>query len=102
MTSGLLLWPRLHAPGANAYACTPGSCRVRGTAFYRAGQKPGAGPGLDQAWDSLRDRYDEQFFRMWRSPVSERRGFCAGGNQLWQIVFFKDGKTGGYAAENIR
>jgi hypothetical protein len=29
-------------------------------------------------------------------------GFRAGGNQLWQIVFSKDGVTGGYSAANIR
>ena len=58
---------------------------------------------FEQAWDSLSDRYDEQFFRMWRYYLLAcAGGFRAGGNQLWQIVFSKDGVTGGYSADHIR
>jgi len=58
---------------------------------------------FEQAWDSLSDRYDERFFRMWRYYLLAcAGGFRAGGNQLWQIVFSKDGVAGGYSADHIR
>ena len=58
---------------------------------------------FEQAWDTLSDRYDEQFFRIWRYYLlASAGGFRAGGNQLWQIVFSKDGVAGGYSAANIR
>jgi cyclopropane-fatty-acyl-phospholipid synthase len=54
-------------------------------------------------WDSLQENYNERFFRMWRYYLLAcAGGFRAGGNQLWQIVFSKDGVAGGYAADNIR
>lgn len=55
------------------------------------------------ALDELKHRYDERFFRMWRYYLLSSAGsFRAGGNLLWQIVFSRDGVTGGYAADNIR
>lgn len=58
---------------------------------------------FERAWDMLCERYDEEFFRMWRYYLLSCAGvFRAGGNQLWQIVFSRDGVPGGYRAENIR
>ena len=58
---------------------------------------------FERAWPTLSDRYGEQFFRMWRYYLlASAGGFRAGGNQLWQIVFSRDGVPGGYSAENIR
>lgn len=55
------------------------------------------------AWDELKHHYDERFFRMWRYYLLSSAGsFHAGGNQLWQIVFSRDGVSGGYLAANIR
>jgi cyclopropane-fatty-acyl-phospholipid synthase len=40
---------------------------------------------------------------MWRYYLlASAGGFRAGGNQLWQIVFAKDGVDGGYRADKIR
>ena len=48
-------------------------------------------------WDSLKDRYDEQFHRMWNFYLLSCAGtFRARRNQLWQIVLSKDGVPGGY------
>ena len=49
-------------------------------------------------WDSLKDRYSERFYRMWKFYLLA----CAGGFrsrniQLWQIVLAKRGVPGGYA-----
>ena len=49
-------------------------------------------------WDSLKERYDERFYRMWKFYLLA----CAGGFrsrniQLWQIVLAKRGVPGGYA-----
>ncbi len=58
---------------------------------------------FERAWPTLKDNYDEQFFRMWRYYLLAcAGGFRAGGNQLWQIVFSKDGVPGGYLADDIR
>jgi cyclopropane-fatty-acyl-phospholipid synthase len=58
---------------------------------------------FENAWPSLQEKYGEQFFRMWRYYLlSSAGGFRAGGNQLWQIVFSRDGVSGGYAADDIR
>jgi len=55
------------------------------------------------AWGSLRERYDERFFRMWRYYLlGSAGGFRARGNQLWQIVFSKNGVPAGYTPEGIR
>ncbi len=54
-------------------------------------------------WEQLKPDYDERFFRMWSYYLLSCAGtFRAGVNQLWQVVFSKDGLTGGYRAENIR
>jgi cyclopropane-fatty-acyl-phospholipid synthase len=58
---------------------------------------------FEKNWDTLKDQYDERFFRMWRYYLLAcAGGFRAGGNQLWQIVFSKNGIPGGYHAKNIR
>lgn len=47
---------------------------------------------FESAWDSLCDRYDERFFRMWRYYLSCCAGsFRARQNQLWQILLVKGG-----------
>ena len=47
---------------------------------------------FESAWDSLQDRYDERFFRMWRYYLSCCAGsFRARENQLWQVLLVKDG-----------
>jgi cyclopropane-fatty-acyl-phospholipid synthase len=57
---------------------------------------------FDSKWDSIKsDKYDERFYRMWKYYLL----MCAGSfrsrkNQLWQIVFSKNGVRGGY--ESIR
>ena len=44
-----------------------------------------------------------RFFRMWGYYLLSCAGtFRASINQLWQVVFSKDGLKGGYQAENIR
>jgi len=58
---------------------------------------------FEQAWDTLSERYDQAFFLMWRYYLMASAGaFRAGGNQLWQIVFSKDGVSGGYTPGDIR
>ena len=40
---------------------------------------------------------------MWRYYLlASAGGFRAGGNQLWQIVFSRDGVADGYAPDGIR
>ncbi len=47
---------------------------------------------FESAWDFLRERYDERFFRMWRYYLSCCAGsFRARHNQLWQVLLVKDG-----------
>jgi len=49
------------------------------------------------AWDSLKGRYGETFFRMWKYFLLSSAGaFRARSNQLWQIVLSKKGMPGGY------
>ena len=58
---------------------------------------------FERAWGELRADYGERFFRMWRYYLlSCAGGFRAGGNQLWQIVFSRDGAPGGYLPKGIR
>ena len=58
---------------------------------------------FEAAWPELSQRYDERFFRMWRYYLLAcAGGFRAGGNQLWQIVFSRDGLPNGYTVANIR
>jgi len=48
-------------------------------------------------WDSLREKYGETFFRMWKYFLLSSAGaFRARSNQLWQIVLSKRGVLGGY------
>ncbi|MBI3258307.1 MAG: cyclopropane fatty acyl phospholipid synthase [Ignavibacteriae bacterium] len=48
-------------------------------------------------WDKLKDKYDEKFFRMWKYYLLMCAGaFRARRNQLWQMVFSKNGVQGGY------
>lgn len=48
-------------------------------------------------WDKLKSSYDERFYRMWSYYLLSCAGsFRARANQLWQIVFTKDGMKGGY------
>ncbi len=49
------------------------------------------------SWNKIKDSYDNRFYRMWTYYLLS----CAGGfrsrkNQLWQIVFSKNGVPGGY------
>jgi len=49
-------------------------------------------------WSILKDLYDERFYRMWTYYLLSCAGsFRARRNQLWQIVFSRDGLRGGYA-----
>ena len=55
---------------------------------------------FDQHWDSLRDRYSERFYRMWKYYLL----FCAGffrsrRGQVWQIVFSKRARRQGYRSQ---
>ena len=56
---------------------------------------------FENNWDKLKGSYDERFYRMWKYYLLS----CAGSfryrkNQLWQIVFSKNGVEGGY--ESVR
>ncbi|MGI9308810.1 MAG: class I SAM-dependent methyltransferase, partial [Gammaproteobacteria bacterium] len=58
---------------------------------------------FENAWGELCHHYDERFFRMWRYYLLAcAGGFRAGGNQLWQVVFSRDGIKDGYQAHSIR
>lgn len=48
-------------------------------------------------WDTIKHQYDDRFFRMWKYYLLSCAGaFRARGNQLWQVVFSKNGVPGGY------
>lgn len=48
-------------------------------------------------WESLKDQYDEKFFRLWNYYLlSCAGGFRARSMQLWQIVLSPNGVMGGY------
>jgi cyclopropane-fatty-acyl-phospholipid synthase len=48
-------------------------------------------------WDQIKDGYDERFYRMWAYYLLSCAGsFRARRNQLWQVVFSKQGIRGGY------
>jgi cyclopropane-fatty-acyl-phospholipid synthase len=48
-------------------------------------------------WTSLKDTYDERFYRMWTYFLLSCAGsFRSRRSQLWQIVFSKKGIKGGY------
>jgi cyclopropane-fatty-acyl-phospholipid synthase len=51
-------------------------------------------------WEKLRAHYDDRFYRMWTYYLLSSAGsFRARRNQLWQIVFSKNGVLGGYSSE---
>lgn len=48
-------------------------------------------------WENIKDSYGERFYRMWTYYLlSAAAGFRSGKNQLWQIVYSKNGVPGGY------
>jgi len=48
-------------------------------------------------WDIIKSMYDERFYRMWTYYLLSCAGcFRSRQNQLWQIVFSKEGIRGGY------
>ena len=50
-------------------------------------------------WDTLKEEYDERFYRMWKYYLLSLAGsFRARINQLWQIVLSPEGIPGGYRA----
>jgi cyclopropane-fatty-acyl-phospholipid synthase len=50
-------------------------------------------------WDTLRGRYGDRFYRMWKYYLLSSAGsFRARRNQVWQIVLSKEGIPGGYQA----
>ncbi len=52
-------------------------------------------------WNKIKKDYDEKFYRMWRYYLLSCAGsFRARVNQVWQIVFSKNGVKGGY--EGVR
>jgi len=54
---------------------------------------------FEKAWPSLKRKYDDRFYRMWRFYLLACAGtFRARKNQLWQVVFSKRGILGGYDA----
>lgn len=56
---------------------------------------------FDSHWDKLKSVYDERFYRMWKFYLLTCLAtFRVRTNQLWQIVFSKNGVTEGY--ESIR
>lgn len=54
---------------------------------------------FDAAWSKLGGKYGERFYRMWKYYLLSCAGsFRARQVQLWQIVFSKDGVSGGYTS----
>jgi cyclopropane-fatty-acyl-phospholipid synthase len=52
---------------------------------------------FDQSWPRLQDNYSETFYRMWEYYLLSMAGaFCSRTIQVWQIVFSKRGRLGGY------
>jgi len=50
-----------------------------------------------KAWPELKEHYDERFYRMWVFYLlSSAAAFSIRYQQLWQIVFSKEGVKGGY------
>lgn len=50
-------------------------------------------------WHQLKEKYDERFYRMWKYYLlASAASFRARQNQLWQIVFSKNGVAGGYVS----
>jgi len=56
---------------------------------------------FDSNWESLRPKYGDRFYRMWKYYLLSSAGaFRARKNNLWQIILSKKGVSGGY--ESIR
>lgn len=54
---------------------------------------------VDAHWDSLKSRYDERFYRMWKYYLlSCAAAFRARSNQVWQLLLSPQGVPGGYRA----
>lgn len=54
---------------------------------------------FNKYWDTLKNNYDERFFRMWNYYLLSCAGaFRARDIQLWQIVLSKKGIVGGYTS----
>lgn len=54
---------------------------------------------VEAHWTDLGGRYGERFHRMWRFYLLSCAGsFRARSNQLWQIVYSKNGVVGGYVS----
>lgn len=52
---------------------------------------------FEASWDSIKQNYNERFYRMWRYYLLVCAGlFRARKTQLWQIVLSKKGVKGGY------
>ena len=52
---------------------------------------------FDKHWPELKDKYGEQFYRIWKYYLLSCAGsFRARVNNLWQIVLTKNGMPGGY------
>lgn len=52
---------------------------------------------FDSNWETLKERYSERFYRMWKFYLLTCAGsFRARKNQLWQIVLSDSGVKGGY------
>lgn len=52
---------------------------------------------FDTAWPTLKEKYGERFYRMWKYYLLSFAGsFRARRNQLWQVVLSKNGVPGGY------
>ena len=52
---------------------------------------------FDAAWPELKDRYNENFYRMWKYYLMQSAGaFRSRDVQLWQIVFSERGAVSGY------
>lgn len=55
---------------------------------------------FDGAWHTLKDKYNDRFYRMWKYYIFSMMGAFRSRqkNQLWQIVLSKGGVLGGYTA----
>ncbi|MQQ99196.1 cyclopropane fatty acyl phospholipid synthase [Glaciimonas soli] len=52
---------------------------------------------FDRAWPTLKDKYGERFYRMWKYFLLSSAGFFRSGQgQLWQIVLSKRGRIQPY------
>lgn len=52
---------------------------------------------FQESWDSLKSKYSEKFYRMWKYYLLSCAGtFRARKNQLWEIILSPRGVLGGY------